>query len=88
MWLYLDSNKLESLPEGIFSGLTSLQKLYLYNNDLESLPEGIFSGLTSLQRLKLDASFQQEEDRIRKEVGRDINIIFEGRSDDPWYKFW
>ena len=72
--LYLYNNELESLPEGIFSGLTALS---LYNNDLENLPVGIFSGLTSLERLKLDASFQQEEDRIINEVGRDIDIVWE-----------
>ena len=95
-WLYLHNNDLASLPEGIFSGLTSLQRLYLHNNKLAELAVGIFSDLTSLEVLYLDASFQQEKDRIRNEVGQDVGIIFEGRSDDPsdassddpWYKFW
>ena len=82
--LSLYNNELASLPEGIFSGLTSLQWLFLHNNELASLPVGLFSGLTSLKRLYLDASFQQEEDRIINEVGRDINIIFEGGG---WWPF-
>jgi Leucine-rich repeat (LRR) protein len=42
-----------SLPNGIFSGLSSLQKLTLKNKQLTSLPDGIFSGLTSLETLLL-----------------------------------
>ena len=85
--LYLHKNQLVSLPEGLFSSLTSLEWLSLNNNELESLPVGIFSSLASLEKLFLDASFQQEKDRIVNEVGRNIKIIFEDSSDNPWYKF-
>ena len=92
--LDLSGKNIIQLKANDFSSLTSLQMLFLQNNELASLPEGLFSSLTSLQRLDLDSSFQQEKDRIRNEVGRDINIRFEdssdneGSSDDPWYKFW
>ena len=49
------SNKhFKVLPEGVFAGLSSLQRLYLYNNQLQTLPEGVFAGLSSLQGLYLD----------------------------------
>ena len=41
------------MPEGIFSGLTSLETLSLTGNELASLPEGVFSGLASLGTLGL-----------------------------------
>ena len=44
---------LASLPEGVFSELTSLETLSLEQNKLASLPEGVFSGLTSLTGLSL-----------------------------------
>lgn len=46
-------SKLTSLPAGIFTGLTNLQKLDLSGNQLTSLPAGVFTGLTSLQDLCL-----------------------------------
>ncbi|CAB1116866.1 unnamed protein product [Ectocarpus sp. CCAP 1310/34] len=51
--LYLYSNELTTLPEGIFGGLTALEELYLYSNELTMLPEGIFGGLTALEELYL-----------------------------------
>ena len=56
-WLYLDGNRLTSLPESIAGGtsggnLTSLERLYLTDNQLTSLPESI-GNLTSLEGLYL-----------------------------------
>ena len=42
-----------SLPEGVFRGLTNLQSLSIIDDNLSSLPEGIFRGLTNLQELNL-----------------------------------
>ena len=53
-WLHLDNSKLETLPEGIFSGLGTLRVLYLGPNRLTSLPEGLFTGLAALKTLYLD----------------------------------
>ena len=44
--LSITKNNLTSLPEGIFSGLTSLTNLELGENRYTTLPQGIFSGLT------------------------------------------
>nr|BAI66959.1 variable lymphocyte receptor B [Eptatretus burgeri] len=51
--LWLSSNKLQSLPHGVFDKLTKLTTLVLYNNQLKSVPDGIFDRLTSLQRIYL-----------------------------------
>ena len=45
---------LTSLPEGLFSGLTSLTSINMERcSDLTSLPGGLFSGLTSLKELDM-----------------------------------
>ena len=49
--LYLDYNKLPSLPDSI-GNLIQLKKLYLYNNNLFSLPDSI-RGLIQLEDLYL-----------------------------------
>ena len=46
-------NMLESLPEGVFAGLSGLESLNLDVNSLTSLPEGVFAGLSSLASLGL-----------------------------------
>ena len=51
--LTLYKNTLSSLPVGIFSGLSSLNRMDIGSNQLSSLPVGIFSGLSSLNRLNL-----------------------------------
>ena len=45
--------RLDSLKEGDFRGLTSLEYLYLEERRLTALPAGVFDGLTSLERLYL-----------------------------------
>ena len=52
------SNRLTSLPDDIFAGLTSLESLSLANNDLTTLSPTIFAGLTSLTNLALDDNNQ------------------------------
>ena len=55
--LQLIDSGLETLPEDVFDGLTSLTKLYIIgNDDLEELPEGIFAGLTSLTNLHVSGN--------------------------------
>lgn len=52
----LGGNALETLPLGLFAGLSSLEILELWDNALESLPPGVFSDLGSLERLDLAAN--------------------------------
>ena len=52
-WLQLGgSSYIRSVPEDVFDGLHSLQRLYL-NLDLTALPEDVFDGLASLTDLRL-----------------------------------
>ena len=51
--LYLYSNALTDLPEGLFAGLSRLNDLDLRANELASLPADVFSGLTALKSLDL-----------------------------------
>ena len=51
--LYLNDNKLTTLPHGLFRGLNNLIKLYLYGNQLTTLNAGAFEGLINLQYLYL-----------------------------------
>ena len=52
--IWLNDNKLTTLPVGIFNSLNSLETLNLYNNTLTTLDKDIFNGLTSLQNLTLN----------------------------------
>ncbi len=54
--LRLIGQGIDSLDEGDFSGLTSLQILLLGNNQLTSLPPTVFSDLESLEDLRLIAN--------------------------------
>ena len=49
--LDLSDNKLQTLPEGVFTGLSALTLLGISDNKLQTLPEGIFTGLSSLKLL-------------------------------------
>ena len=51
--LYLHHNQLQTLPVGVFNGLTSLRDLQLDHNQLQALPVGVFNGLVRLKRLDL-----------------------------------
>ena len=48
IYLYLDGNRLASLPANLFSGLSALEQLKFNNNRLSTLPAGLFRGLSSL----------------------------------------
>ncbi|XP_065182458.1 slit homolog 2 protein-like [Sycon ciliatum] len=54
--LYLYSNQIQNLSDGVFSGLTNLQQLYLNGNQIQTLSDGVFSGLTKLQTLGLESN--------------------------------
>lgn len=55
----------DSLPEGIFDGLDSLEYIEMIDCDLTALPENIFQGLTSLVSLELrENSFRTLPDTI------------------------
>ena len=54
--IYLHTNQLTTLPEGVFSGLSALTYLFLRSNQLTTLPEGVFSGLSVLRYLSLHSN--------------------------------
>ena len=55
--LQLIDSGLETLPEDVFDGLTSLTHLFIIeNDDLEELPEDIFDGLTRLRNLHVSGN--------------------------------
>ncbi|KAL3860757.1 hypothetical protein ACJMK2_010830 [Sinanodonta woodiana] len=54
--LYLNGNRIASLPERIFANLTQLQELYLGDNSIHELMEGSFTGLAGLSKLHLVAN--------------------------------
>ena len=51
--LWLQGNRLRTLPEDVFRGLGNLRALLLNRNSLVALPEGVFRGLSHLQMLLL-----------------------------------
>ena len=51
--LFLDNQRITSLRNGDFSGMTSLEVLDLGGNRLRALPREVFSGLPSLKWLYL-----------------------------------
>nr|AAZ16350.1 variable lymphocyte receptor B [Eptatretus burgeri] len=55
-YLDLGSNKLQSLPSGVFDKLTQLTYLSLSTNQLQSLHQGVFDKLTKLTALPLDTN--------------------------------
>ena len=67
--LWLGSNALEALPEGVFASLNSLRTLLMGWNSLTSLPEGVFGGLESLERLWL---FNNRLDSLPAGIFRDL----------------
>ena len=52
--LSLVDNQLETLPEGLFTGLNQLREIYLLMNKLTALPDHIFAGLNQLKTLELE----------------------------------
>jgi Leucine-rich repeat (LRR) protein len=54
--LILNSNQLTSLSDGVFQGLSQLQKLWLNTNQLTSLSDGVFQGLSQLRDLGLNGN--------------------------------
>ena len=51
--LWLQGNRLRTLPQDAFQGLGNLRALLLNRNSLVALPEGVFRGLSHLQMLLL-----------------------------------
>ncbi|XP_037543296.1 relaxin receptor 2a [Nematolebias whitei] len=52
-WLSLKSNKIQVLPDFVFSEYSALEKLFLQNNSLQFISKHAFSGLFSLKKLFL-----------------------------------
>ena len=52
--LELQNNQLETLPVGVFNGLSNLECISLFGNKLKTLPVDIFNDLSNLERLYLD----------------------------------
>lgn len=52
-WLYLEDNRLEALPVGVFDGAAGLWRLQLNGNRLATLAAGTFDGATVLVWLDL-----------------------------------
>ncbi len=53
-YIYLDYNLIESVPAGLFSGLTELRNIYLRGNRLTTLPAGLFTGISRITFLSLN----------------------------------
>ena len=51
--LYLDHNKLETMPEDVFGGLGQLKNLYLPNNQFKTVIPAWFNPLPALEHLSL-----------------------------------
>ena len=49
----LYNNRIGSLPEDVFDGLSELRTLNLKYNQISTLPDGLFSGLSNLEVLYL-----------------------------------
>ena len=58
--LDLSGNMLTELPQGLFSGLSSLEVLNVSGNMLTELPQGLFSGLSSLEVLNVSGNMLTE----------------------------
>ena len=54
--LLLGGNRLSSLDEDAFAGLSALSGLDLSDNALSTLPGGVLAGLSALRRLRLDGN--------------------------------
>jgi len=54
--LNLSNKGIQSLPVGVFDGLTALRDLRLDGNKLTSLPVGVFNGLPAIVSLRLDSN--------------------------------
>ena len=52
--LRLNNNNLNTLPEGVFTGLKSLRRLELGHNQIITLPNGVFEPLIKLRTLNLN----------------------------------
>ena len=72
----LEKAEKENCEQMTDQDLQAVVSLDLSDQNITQLKANDFSGLTSLRWLSLDSSFQQEKDRIRNEVGRDIEIVW------------
>ena len=51
--LWLNGNRLTTLPETVFIGLPNLKRLYLYHNRINYIPKNLFKPLKNLIHLDL-----------------------------------
>ena len=73
--VYLSYNQIESVPAGLFSGMSRLRNLHLEGNKLVTVPAGLYSGLSALDWIYLNQNLieslpdglwsdQQDLDRV------------------------
>lgn len=55
-YINLDNNRIESLPAGLFTGLSALRDVRLDGNRLTTLPSGLFNGLSSFWTVRLSGN--------------------------------
>ena len=70
---HFSMNKINSLPENIFKGLSSLTVIDFKYNKIESLPENIFNKLSNLSHIDVE---QNEIESLPENIFKRLTIYF------------